>query len=30
MNEEFTNDIEGTNIVYGNDFVNCKIVHSKH
>ena len=30
MNEEFTNDIEGTNIVYGNDFINCKIIHSKH
>ena len=30
MNEEFTNDIEGSNIVYGNDFINCKIIHSKH
>ena len=30
MNEEFTNDIEGTNIVYGSDFINCKIIHSKH
>ena len=30
MNEEITGDVEVTNIVYGNDFMNCKIIHSKH
>ena len=30
MNEEFANDIEGTNIVYGDDFINCKNIHSKN
>ena len=29
MNEEITGDLEGTNIEYGNDFINCKITHSK-
>ena len=28
-NEEITNDPEGIDIVYGEDFLNCKIVHSK-
>ena len=29
-NEEITNDPEGVDIVYGEDFSNCKIIHSKH
>ena len=29
-NEEITNDPEGVDIVYGEDFLNCKIIHSKH
>ena len=28
-NEETTNDPEGIDIVYGEDFLNCKIIHSK-
>ena len=28
-NEESTNDPEGVDIVYGEDFLNCKIIHSK-
>ena len=27
--QETSNDIEGINIIYGNDFINCKIIHSK-
>ena len=28
-NEEITNDPEGVDIVYGEDFLNCKFIHSK-
>ena len=28
-NQEITNDPEGIDIVYGEDFLNCKIIHSK-
>ena len=28
-NEEITNDPEGVDIVYGEDCLNCKIIHSK-
>ena len=28
-NEEITNEPAGNDIVYGNDFLNCKIIHSK-
>ena len=27
-NEEFTNDTEGIDIVYGEDFLYCKFIHS--
>ena len=29
-NDEITNDPEGIDIVYEEDFLNCKFVHSKH
>ena len=29
-NEEITNDPEGVDIVYGEDFLNYKFIHSKH
>ena len=29
-NEEITNDPEGADIVYGEDFLNYKFIHSKH
>ena len=28
-NEEITNDPEGFDFVYGEDFLNCKVIHSK-
>ena len=28
-NEEITNDHEGVDIVYGEDFLNCEVIHSK-
>ena len=29
-NEEITKDPEGIDIVYGEDFLNCKIIHSNN
>ena len=28
-NEAITNDPEGVDTLYGEDFLNCKIIHSK-
>ena len=29
-NDEIFNDPEGIDIVYGEDFLNCKFIHLKH